>query len=82
MPPDLGLGNRGLVDLHAVGAVQVVDHPAIAFEAHGGVTPGDRVVREDDFVVGAAAEADLRPHQRHDLVFTFDAEPELELLGQ
>ena len=72
----------GLVDLHAIGALQVVDEPGPSLPAHGGMATGDRIVGQHHFVVTATPEADLGARQRHDLRFAVNDESKLELLGQ
>ena len=66
------------VDLHAVGALEVVDEPAARLAAQRGVAARHREVGQHDVVVAAATEADLVALQGEEALPAVDdaAEPE------
>lgn len=68
------LSTLGLVDLDPIGALEVVDVPALTVAAHRRVPARHRVVGEDDLVLAAATEADLRRGERQDALFFIDGE--------
>ena len=63
--------DRRAVDLDAVGAHQVVHHPAGPFAAKRGMPARHREVGQHNLVLGAAAEAHLVPAHLKALLFAF-----------